>query len=333
MKRSSWQRGLDDALNGLVTIGDILTVFIQTVIVAFGTLAILAMLLIVEIHAVSLGIKTFEANADFAGLAAAVLVLLNLMIKFQEVYADYIASDLRVRYQPPKHYAPSLRTMLGNLAYWLGITRGWQEKELPASHNFAVTRRWITIAILVIALIGRTGDAIDKVSNDAAGGVSWSVGIEKLLTQSSLADISEWITAIVFTFVLVIASQQLTQYVAVRVLDIRRGLRTRVDTVTVERAEGKPVLAFNAPREMEPIKVKVGSVTKYQCPQCGKVVSRQAWSNHPCRFTAGVDAVVDGEVDRKVIQLTEDDTLDTSVDRQPVNLPVNHVNRRASGSK
>jgi hypothetical protein len=333
MKRSSWQRGLDNALNGLVTIGDILTVFIQTVIVAFGTLAILTMLLVVEIHAVSLGIKTFEANAAFAGLAAGVLVLLNLMIKFQEVYADYIASDLRARYQPTKRYAPSLKTMLGNLAYWLGVSRNWQERELPASHNFAVTRRWITIAILVIALIGRTGDAIDKVSSDAAGGLPWSAGVEKLVTQSSLADISEWTTAIVFTFVLVIASQQLTQYVAVRVLDIRRGLRMRGDAVTVERAEGKPVLAFDTPRTMQPIKIKVGSVTKYQCPQCSKVVSRQAWSNHPCRFTTGVDAVVDGAIDGKVIQLTEDDTLDASVDRQPVKLPVNAVNRRASSSK
>lgn len=326
MKKTSWQRGLEAFLNGMILIGDILLVLVQNSIVAFGTLVVLGLLLVVEVHAVKLGLMTFEPDEWFATLGAVLLVILSLSVKFQEVYADFLTHDQRTRYQIAKSIAPSLRLTVRGWMYWLGIGRNWTERELPASHAFSATRRYVTWAILALAIVGRLNEAIQTISVGADGvSIGWLDGLQRLVTESSLSEMTPWIAALVFTWAAVKSSQQLTGYVAVRVIEIRRGLVGRRDAVIVstERAEGAPVLALDRPREMQPIKVKVGSNTRYRCPQCSKVMTRQAWSGHPCRWTEGVnpviDAPVDGGIDRKVIQLTEVDTVDNQVDRQAVN--------------
>lgn len=337
MRNWNWQDVLSRTLAFLVTLGDVLMVFIQTVIVAFGTIIIMGFLLWVEQNAVSYGVATFEQDETKAAAAALVLVLFNFAVKFWEVYIDDKASDQRERYKPAKRYAPSLRTWLAGCVYWLGIGKvgkvgkQWQRKELPASASFASVRRVVTFAMLYMAFIGRTHDAINKVSISGETAVSWQNGFTDLLTKSTLADIALWVSAIVFTFAAVIAAQQLTQYIAVRVLEIKRHM-SKSKAVAVARAISKPVLAYDSPRELSPIKVKVGSQTKYRCPQCSKEMSRQAWQKHPCRFTDGY-AAVDGQIDAVAEADQFLDTVDVSVDRQPVKAGVNGSKPRATERK
>lgn len=331
MRQWNWQDVLNRTLAFLVTLGDVLMVFIQTVIVAFGTIIIMGFLLWVEQNAVSYGVATFEHDETKTAAAALVLVLFNFAVKFWEVYIDDKASDQRERYKPAKRYVFSLRTWFSEWGYWLGVGKKWQRKELPASASFASVRKVVTFAMLYMAFIGRTHEAINKVSITGGTAVSWQNGFTDLLTKSTLADIALWVSAIVFTFAAVIAAQQLTQYIAVRVLEIKRHMG-KSKTVAVARSMSKPVLAYDSPRELSPVKVKVGSQTKYRCPQCAKEMSRQAWHKHPCRFTDGY-AAVDGQIDAVAEADQFLDTVDVSVDRQPVKVGVNGSKPRATERK
>ena len=71
--------------------------------------------------------------------------------------------------------------------------------------------------------------------------------------------------------------------------------------------------------ELAPIKHVVNGKRMYRCPECGKDMTRQAWSKHGCRFTPELTSVdhVDGGVDQ----------LELVDVRQPVNQAVNRVNR------
>lgn len=248
MKKTSWQRGLEAFLNGMILIGDILLVLVQNSIVAFGTLVVLGLLLVVEVHAVKLGLMTFEPDEWFATLGAVLLVILSLSVKFQEVYADFLAHDQRTRYQIAKSIAPSLRLTVRGWMYWLGIGRNWTERELPASHAFSATRRYVTWAILALAIVGRLNEAIQTISVGADGvSIGWLDGLQRLVTESSLSEMTPWIAALVFTWAAVKSSQQLTGYVAVRVIEIRRGLVGR-QNVSIERPSAASIASSEVPR-------------------------------------------------------------------------------------
>lgn len=50
------------------------------------------------------------------------------------------------------------------------------------------------------------------------------------------------------------------------------------EVMLLERS-GKPEV-----NQLTPIKVQVDGKVKYECPRCRKVITRQAWQNHGCRF-------------------------------------------------
>lgn len=308
----NWQQRLDKLLEGMITLGDILTVFMQTIIVSFGSLLLLGGLLWVEQNAVSHGVAMFEVNPQNAAIGALVLVIVNFSVKFWEVYADVSTSDKRKRYIVRKQYAFSLRLFLSDLGYWLGLGKKWQKRELPASATFAYVRKIATAAIMVLAFFGRTHEAILKISTSNNISIGWQDGLKLWAEKSTLADLVVWIGAIVFTFAAVIAAQRVTQYTAVRVVEIRKNLSKHQQPIAI-RATGKPTLAFDLATELAPIKIKFGSDTRYKCPQCEKVMTRQAWQKHPCRFT---------EVYPQVDEL---DAVDLAVDMstlQPIGKPL-----------
>lgn len=293
--KGNWQQIFAKALETIITLGDLLMVFMQTVIVSFGTIIILGLLLLVEQHAVRQGLSVFESDAQSASFGAIVLVLVNFTVKFMEVYVETLAMDDRRKYRPKKQYAFSLRLLFADIAYWLGVGgRKWQKREMAVASDFNKLRSTVTFAMMALALMGRTHEAIAKVSTAGGQALSWNTGLQNLFNQSSLVDITVWIAALIFTFAAVVAAQQLTHYMAMRVVDIRRklGKPAAVSRHQTVAATGKPVLAFDVARELNPIKIKVGAATRYQCPQCEKTMSRQAWAKHPCRFTTGYAPVV-----------------------------------------
>ena len=314
MRNINWQQLFTKLLETIITLGDLLMVFMQTLIVSFGTLIILALLLLVEQHAVRQGLSVFEADNQSAAFGAVVLVLVNFTVKFMEVYVETLAMDDRRKYRPKEQYAFSLRLFFASLTYWLGIGKKWQKRKLAAASDFNKLRSTVTFAMMTLALMGRTHEAIIKVSANDGKILSWNDGLQRLANQSSLVDITVWVAALIFTFAAVVAAQQLTHYMAMRVVDIRRKLgkstpstRSRATTNAIA-ATGKPVLAFDAPRELNPIKIKIGAATRYQCPQCDKTMSRQAWAKHPCRFTTGYEPVV-GSIDTVDLLVDEVDGL------------------------
>lgn len=223
-KGSGWQHGLNKTLSGLITIGDILLVLMQTLIVSFGAIVLMVLLLWVEQDAVSHGVATYETSPEKAAAAATVMVLFNFAVKFWEVYIESKATDQRKRFKPGVQYAFSLRTWFTGVQYFLGVGKKWKKEALPASAGFAQVRKIITIAMLYMAFVGRTHEAIQKVSLSNGRPLAWTDGLKMLAEKSSLSDITLWLTATIFTFAAVIAAQRLTQYVAVRVIEIRRGL-------------------------------------------------------------------------------------------------------------
>jgi len=297
----------------MITLGDILTVFMQTIIVSFGSLFLLFGLLWVEQNAVSHGINMFEVNTQYAGVGALVLVLVNFSVKFWEVHADVSTADQRKRYVPKKQYAFSLKLFFGDVAYWLGIGKRWQKRELPASYAFSTVRKVATNAIMILAFFGRTHEAVMKVSD-----TGWQDGIKAIAEKSTLADLLVWIGAVIFTFAAVIAAQRVTQYTAIRVIEIRKQFAKNkpVQTAISNRSDGKPMLAYSEARTLSPIKIKVGADTKYKCPQCDKVMSRQAWQKHPCRFTEGYSSI-DDAIDNVDQVDTHIDVIDVST-MQPI---------------
>lgn len=319
----NWQNKLDKLLESMITFGDILTVFMQTIIVSFGSLLLLIGLLWVEQNAVSHGVMMFEPRLDYADMGALVLVLVNFSVKFWEVHADVSTADQRKRYTIRKQYAFSLKLFFGDLGYWLGLGRKWQRRELPASSTFAYVRKVATVSIMILAFFGRTHEAIQKISTSTAGAIGWQDGLRIWAEKSTLADLVVWIGAIIFTFAAVIAAQRVTQYTAVRVIEIKKSLSKHQSKSVAIRSIGKPSLAFDSARDLSPIKIKFGAETKYKCPQCSKVMTRQAWQKHPCRFTEGYESVdALDEVDLAV----DMSTLSTSV-----NGHVNHVNSEGNG--
>jgi hypothetical protein len=273
-------------LDAMLGVGDVLTVFAQTVIVGFMPLVMLLVLLVVEHIAVAEGIRLFDKNETSVFLAAFAVVALNFCVEFWSVYVDTREQDRRRKYSVQKQKKPSLRLSLRSLAYWLGIGKKWKEQDQPPSHNFQSLQRVVTAVMLALALAGRMHTAIEKVSD-----AGWQAGLQKLAQESTLLDISAWVGGVLLTYATIRGAQRLTYYNAVRVVDIRQRLRDRAGK---KRPDAAPIAGvqngYNMTRlrdnTLKPKKVN----GRYQCPVCQKTMTRQSWSTHPCRM---VDTIID----------------------------------------
>jgi len=266
-------------LDAILAVGDLMTVFTQTVIVGFMPMIMLAVLLIVEHIAVSQGIRLFDVNETSVFLAAFAVVILNFCIEFWSVYVDTREQDRRKKYQSQKRKKASLRIGVRGLIYWFGFGRKWKEIDQPVSGDFRSLQRVITAVMLALALAGRMHGAIEKVS-----GVDWQTGLQRLAAESTLLDLAAWIGGVLLTYATIRGAQRLTYYNAVRVVDIRQWLKDRSKrqkTVTT-RAITQQNVEVEKVRDNRLIPIRIAD--KYQCPKCGKVMSKQGWSKHPCRF-------------------------------------------------
>jgi uncharacterized protein YlaI len=307
---------IHDILEWLLAVGDLLTVFTQTLVVGFMPLAVLGVLLIVEHMAVSDGVRFFTSDGNAIWLAAFAVVALNFCIEFWSVYADTREQDKRRRFITVKRMKPSLRLSLGALVYWLGISKKWKPQEEVASAQFMNLQKTITRVMLALALLGRMHDSISKFSQD----VGWQQGITNLLTQSTLIDVGAWVGGVLLTYATVRGAQRLTYYNAIRVVDIRKRLKADANRKP-QRRDASPKLVnvvdgYTEQRLRDNSLRPFRDGETYICPTCQKRMSKQGWSKHPCRFTSQFTPLD---------QSVDDDRPLVDVDGQPL---VNLVNSR-----
>ena len=96
----SWNAFYPKLLQFIVSAGETLLTFAQTLIISIGVPLALVLLLIVEHQRVVHGILLFETDNTLASFAGMVLVLLNLILEFLIHYAKGLAERRNKRFRP-----------------------------------------------------------------------------------------------------------------------------------------------------------------------------------------------------------------------------------------
>ncbi|MBZ0291404.1 MAG: hypothetical protein K8L99_02445 [Anaerolineae bacterium] len=224
-RRQRWD--YDEILNGVLVLGDAILALIQTLIIAFGALVGLIVLGIVEHNGIQTGLDWFLEDSNMAWFAALAMIIFNMIVEFMIVHIEDV-NDFHMESQTKW----SLRLMVGNLGYRIGLGENWEPLASSPAHRFYTWRALTTVAIFILALAGRMQQNIEKVSMiQGNAGVEVAVpvmdGLHQLVTQSTLADIFTWAGGMVFTMVALFGMQGLTNYIAVRVVHIRGAMEKR----------------------------------------------------------------------------------------------------------
>ena len=296
-----WNRALLGILDALVLIGDVLMLVSQTIIVALGVPLVLVLAVIVEQQRVWHGIELFEADTNLATLGSWVIVLINIVFEFQ---AHHIENKANFRQQEETEF--SFRIVADQVLYVLGFGSKWQARTKSPAQRYYRLGRIVTLSILVLALAGSMKGHLARQAGP------WYEGLSSIFTQSSLQDMITWVGGLLFAFAAVMSAQASSRYIAGRVVEIRNQMRYRRQVANHQVAPTPRRVASSnratVSKGLQPIKVKIGDQTKYQCPICENVMSRQGWQKHPCRLTVATDQV-DNPVDDLV-----DNPVDTLVD-------------------
>lgn len=297
------------SLDNLMLVGDVLVMIAYTVFASLGVPTALVLAVIVEQQRVMHGIGLFEADDNLAVLGSWVLVIINLAFEFQAHHTEH-----RAGYKGQEAARFSVRLLIAQLAYTLGVGRSWQAQMHSPARRYYIVGRIVTLTILALALGGSM-----KAQFESETG-AWHTAIVNVLTTSTLSEMATWAGGLLFALAAVISAQASSRYIATRFVEVRNQQRYRKQAeraVPMVVESVRPVWGEYRRADLQPTKVKVGSTTKYKCPDCEKVMSRQAWANHPCRLT-DVAPVLD-VLDRQV------DTLDGYVDVSTVNEDVKYA--------
>lgn len=220
-----WNAFYPAFLAAIVSLGDVLVTFAKTVFASVGMPAILVLLLIVEYHRVKAGIALFEGS--IAGMASVSVVLANLTLEFAIHH-----TELSAGYTRKSKTRFSLRTFAGDIAYMLGLSKEWQERELSPAWRFIAISRTLTFAILVLALLGSMFGTISEYD-----GVVWYVAIEGILTRSDLSELTIWLGGLLFTYVTVRLAQVVSAHLAFRAAETLHTMTTKADARTAAEIE------------------------------------------------------------------------------------------------
>jgi hypothetical protein len=205
----SWNQFYPKLLQFIVSSGETLLTFSQTVIVNLGVPIALVMLLIVEHQRVVHGILLFETDETLASFAAAVLVLLNLILEFLIHYLEHKAG-----YEAERSTRFSLRIAAINFRYWIGWDKKWQERQLSPAERYRRLLHLVTFSILALALAGSMKAVIQQQPG------AWYTAIVQIITQSSLSMMLTWLGGLLFAGAAVIGAQGLARYIAVKCVEI-----------------------------------------------------------------------------------------------------------------
>jgi hypothetical protein len=196
-------------LDFVISAGETVLTFAQTVLTALGVPFVLLLLLLVEHQRVVHGIALFEADYALASFAAAALVLLNLVLELLAHHTEHQAG-----YTPDRETRWSLRIWWQNARYTLGVGSTWHARELSPAARYRRLLRIVTMTILALALVGSMRTVIDDVPG------AWYEAIATVLTESDLLAMLTWSGGLLFAAAAVLSAQGLTAYIAARVVEI-----------------------------------------------------------------------------------------------------------------
>jgi hypothetical protein len=225
-------------LESIISIGETVLTFAQTLIVSFGVPVVLVLLLIVEHHRVVEGILLFDPNPTFASFAALALVMLNLLLEFQVHHIEHKAG-----YEQDRARRWSLRIWWANMRYRLGIGDNWTAQEYGPAERYRRLLRLVTFTILALALVGSMRTVIAGTEG------AWYTAMVSIVTESNLLLMMTWLGGLLFAAAAVLSAQGLSRYVAIRCVEIVASMEARVDRADdphredVERAGAVVALA------------------------------------------------------------------------------------------
>lgn len=204
-----WNNFYPRLLQTIVSVGETLLTFAQSVIVNLGVPTVLILLLLVEHQRVLHGVLLFEQDAGLAAFASAALVLLNLVLEFQVHYVEH-----RAGYEAERARRWSLRLWASNMAYRLGVGEHWQEQHLSPAERYRKLLSLVTFSILTLALAGSMRGVIEQQRG------AWYEALQAIVIQSTLLEMATWAGGLLFAAAAVLSAQGLSRYVAIRCVEI-----------------------------------------------------------------------------------------------------------------
>lgn len=204
-----WKSFYPRLLQTILSIGETLLTFSQTLIVSFGVPLVLLLLLIVEHQRVVHGIQLFEKDMALASFAAAALVILNLVLEFQIHHIEHVSG-----YHEERGKRWSLWIWWQNTMYTLGIGDTWNVQYLSPAARYKKLLRLVTFSILALALVGSMKTVMDTKTT------AWNEAVVSIITTSTLTELMTWIGGLLFAAAAVLSAQGLSRYVAIRCVEI-----------------------------------------------------------------------------------------------------------------
>ena len=193
----------------ILSVGETVLTFSQTLIVSFGVPMVLVLLLIVEHQRVVHGIALFETDYNLASFAAFALVLLNLVLEFQIHHIENKAGYVEAR-----GAKWSLRIWAQNAFYTIGYGDAWTTVYLSPAARYKGLLRLVTFSILALALVGSMRGVIEDIDG------AWYEGLVSIVTESTLLQLMTWLGGLLFALAAVLSAQGLSRYVAIRCVEI-----------------------------------------------------------------------------------------------------------------
>lgn len=209
-------------LQAVVSLGETLLTFSQTVIVSLGVPIVLVLLLIVEHQRVVHGIALFETDEHLASFAGMALVLLNLVLEFQIHHIEHAAGyiDEQRRRWSLNLWWQSARYVTG-LGYDEKKGEVWEPQYISPADRYKKLLSLVTFSILILALVGSMKGVIEEQDG------TWYQAMGDIVTQSDLKKMLTWIGGALFAAAAVKSAQGLSRYVAIRCVEIIRAMQTQ----------------------------------------------------------------------------------------------------------
>lgn len=237
-----------------------LMLFGQTLISAFFVIVILGLVLFVEIQRVAHGIQLFEASEQLAYLGAFVLVMMLLTLEFVVHYVETkhgYHDDLKTNF--------SLRLFGQWLQYVIGWGDEWEARHKSPAHEIKSYSNLLIATILALAVAGSMSSAISEIDGN------WMQGVQAIATQSTLAELIEWIGGLLFALALVVGTQRLTSYVAQRASETLVSSDKPKQTIKHDIGINQQDIAIvSINPDMASWIVDPDSLHDITCPDCGK---------------------------------------------------------------